>query len=59
MICALTTKKSLSIKNKSLYEQTSNITKSSKNDDEAWIKDAKHDKILQKDINKQFDVVGQ
>lgn len=54
-----TTKKSLSIKNKSLYEQTSNITKSSKNDDEAWIKDAKLDKILQKDINKQFDVVGQ
>lgn len=53
-------KKSLSIKNKSLYEQTSNVTKKSeKYDDEAWIKDAKHDKILQKDINRQFDMVGQ
>ena len=53
-------KKSLSIKNKSLYEQTSNVTnKSEKYDDEAWIKDAKHDKILQKDINRQFDMVGQ
>lgn len=53
-------KKSLSIKNKSIYEQTSNVTqKTRKDDDDAWINDAKHDKILQKDINKQFDMVGQ
>lgn len=53
-------KKSLSIKNKSIYEQTSNVTQQTrKDDDDAWINDAKHDKILQKDINKQFDMVGQ
>lgn len=53
-------KKSLSIKNKTIYEQSSNVTpKTRKDDDDAWINDAKHDKILQKDINKQFDMVGQ
>lgn len=51
------TKKSLSIKNKSIYEQSTNTNKA--NSDDAWIKDAKSDKILQKDINKQFDTVGQ
>ena len=53
--------KTLSIKNKTLYEQTQKPELSVKNQnlDDTWLNPVKNNKILQKDINKQFDMVGQ
>lgn len=53
--------KTLSIKNKTLYEQTQKpeISVENQNLDDTWLNPVKNNKILQKDINKQFDMVGQ
>ena len=54
--------KSLSIKNKTLYEQTpeeDEVTSENQNLDDNWLSPTTTNKILQKDINKQFDMVGQ
>lgn len=53
--------KTLSIKNKTLYEQTQKpeLSVENQNLDDTWLNPVKNNKILQKDINKQFDMVGQ
>ena len=51
--------KSLSIKNKTLYEQSTIKESQSKNEDDNWLNVPKNNKVLQKDINAQFDMVGQ
>ncbi len=45
---------SLSIQNKTLYEEASKLK--NENEDDNWLNDAKMQKILQKDINKQFEI---
>lgn len=53
---------SISIKNKSIYEQVGKGDASSvknQNEDDNWLNNSKNNKILQRDINKQFDMVGQ
>ena len=52
----------LSVKNKTLYEQVDKIQENSsqnQNEDDNWLGSTKNNKILQKDINKQFDMIGQ
>lgn len=54
--------KTLSIKNKTLYEQSQSpeVTPENQNADDNWLNTAtKNNNILQRDINKQFDMVGQ
>ena len=53
--------KSLSIKNKTLYEQAKDEEQPTENQnlDDNWLNPVTNNKILQKDINKQFDLVGQ
>lgn len=54
--------KTLSIKNKTLYEQSQSpeVTPENQNADDNWLNSAtKNNNILQRDINKQFDMVGQ
>ena len=52
--------KTLSVRNKTLYEQANDIEKSdNQNLDDNWLGGTQNNKILQKDINKQFDMVGQ
>ncbi len=54
--------KTLSIKNKTLYEQSQSpeVTPENQNVDDNWLNTAtKNNNILQRDINKQFDMVGQ
>ena len=52
---------SISIKNKSIYEQVGKNNSSELNsiDDDNWLGNSKNNKVLQRDINKQFDMVGQ
>lgn len=53
--------KSLSVKNKTLYEQVDKLDDKNseiKNEDDNWLGNT-NNKILQKDINKQFDTIGQ
>jgi len=50
----------LSVRNKTLYEQANDSEKSeNQNLDDNWLGTSKNNKILQKDINKQFDMIGQ
>lgn len=53
--------KKLSLKNKILYQQSkkTDTNEQHANQDDFWLKDIKNNKILQKDINKQFDMIGQ
>lgn len=54
--------KTLSIKNKTLYEQSQSpeVTVENQNADDNWLNTVtKNNNILQRDINKQFDMVGQ
>lgn len=54
--------KTLSIRNKTLYEQVDKLPENTlkyQNEDDNWLGNTKNDKILQKDINKQFDMIGQ
>lgn len=53
--------KNLSVKNKTLYEQVDKIESENsnlQNQDDNWLGNTNNNKILQKDINKQFDMVG-
>ena len=54
--------KELSVKNKTIYEQTKDSSKASddsKNLDDNWLNPVKNNNVLQNEINKQFDMVGQ
>ena len=52
--------KVLSVKNKTLYEQAGEQENvQNQNEDDNWLGNSKNNKILQKDINKQFDMIGQ
>jgi len=52
--------KVLSVKNKTLYEQVEEQENvQNQNEDDNWLGNSKNNKILQKDINKQFDMIGQ